>query len=184
MSDSDSGWQRPKRRKTKEERLMAALKAVMRDGSSRAESQPLSQQAEGVQGASQPHQGPDTGQTGKASQTLHEATHSEGSTHQQRMADDTQGASPMPQNAPQSLEPCAPQGGGHGSHGPSPHNLGGCRQGQVGPTTHQAGKASPAPEVPIKDGETNTQDAQVAHYEEPSQPSPKDAASGMISKPK
>ena len=34
MSNSDSGWQRPKRRKTKEERLMAALKAVMRDGSS------------------------------------------------------------------------------------------------------------------------------------------------------
>ena len=29
---SDSGWQRPKRRKTKEERLMAALKVVMRDG--------------------------------------------------------------------------------------------------------------------------------------------------------
>ena len=36
MSDSDDGWQRPKRRKTKEERLMAALKAVMRDRTPRA----------------------------------------------------------------------------------------------------------------------------------------------------
>ena len=45
--------------------------------------------------------------------------------------------SPLPQNAPRSLEPCAPQGGGHESHGPSPHHLGGCRQGQIGARVRQ-----------------------------------------------
>ena len=107
---------------------------------------PFSQQAEGVQGTSQPHQGPNTGQGAKENQTLHEATHSEGSPHQQRVAvcklwtnqlDDAQGVSLVPQNAPRSLQPCAPQGGGHGIHGPSPHHLGGCRQGQIGPRVRQ-----------------------------------------------
>ena len=96
-----------------------------------AESQPLSQQqAQGVQGTSQSHQGPDTGgQKRKENQAIYEATYFEGSAHQQRMAvcklcsnqvDDTQGVSPVPQNAPRSLEPSASQGGGIGIHGQSP----------------------------------------------------------------
>ena len=150
---------------------------------------PLSQQAEGVQGTSQPHQGPNTGQGGKENQTLHEATHSEGSTHQQRMAvcklwtnqlDDAQGVSPVPQNAPRSLQPCAPQGGGHGIHGPSPHHLGGCRQGQIGPRVrqdHTVRQARPRPvrRSPSRTGTRTLRTPRWLTTKEPSQPFPKDA---------
>ena len=124
MSDSDSGWQRLKRRKTKKERLMAALKAVMRDGSSLRSSRGRSRNCsrnnkrKGSKGP-RSRQGPDTGgQKGKENQTIHETTHSEGSTHEQRpdQLDDTQGVSPMPQNAPRSFQPNASQGGGIGIH--------------------------------------------------------------------
>ena len=120
---------------------------VLKEELPRAELKPLSQQAQGVQGASQPHQGPNPGgQKRKENQAVHEANHSEGSTHQQRMAvcklcsdklDDTQGVSPVPQNAPTSLKPSAPQKGGIGIHGPSPHTTGGRRQGQAGPRVRQ-----------------------------------------------
>ena len=117
----------------------------IRPKTSRMESQPFSQQqAQGVQGASQSHQGPNIGgkKAAKESKTLHEATHIEGRPHQQRVAvcelwpnqlDDTQGVSPVPQNAPRSFQPSASQVGGIGIHGPSSCNLGGCRQGQIGP---------------------------------------------------
>ena len=49
----------------------------------------------------------------------------------------TRKESPVPQNAPRPLQPCAPQGGGPGIHGSSPHHLGGCRQGQTGPRVRQ-----------------------------------------------
>ena len=118
----------------------------------------------------------------------------EGSPHQQRMAvcelwsnqlDDTQGVSPVPQNAPRSLQPCAPQGGGQGIHGPSPHHLGGCRQGQIGPRVRQdctSSRQSPRP-VPRSLSRTGTRTLRTPRWpttKEPSQPSPKDAASGTI----
>ena len=100
---------------------------LLKEELARAESsKPLSEQAEGVQGASQPHRGPNTGQTGKE--------------------DPATGATGHPHTTWADVAKAKSDEG-------SDKNA------------QQAGKASPSPEVPVKDGDTNTQDSQVAHYE-------------------
>ena len=125
MSDSDEGWQRPKKRKTKEERLMAPIKAVMRDdrSSSRKSSRGRSH--------NRSRNGQRKGSKGPRSRTRdptpvakkEKATHSEGNTHRQEVAtcqlrtkelDDTQGVSPVPHKPPMSIKPNATQGDGIG----------------------------------------------------------------------
>ena len=69
----------------------------------------------------------------KGEETLHETTHSEDSSHSQRVAmcqlcteelDDTQGVSPVPQNSPLSLRPSATQGDGIRFYDEPSHDVG------------------------------------------------------------
>ena len=115
MPDSDDGCERPKRSKTKKERLMAALKAVMRDRSSsrknfrgRSRNRSRNGRRKGTKGLrSRTRDQPPWPR--KKIQTLHEATHPESSTHHKRVAvcrrwpdqlDDTHRMSPVAQATP------------------------------------------------------------------------------------
>ena len=184
MSDSDSGWQRPKRRKTKEERLMAALKAVMRDGSSsrrssRGRSRNRSRNKQkGSKGPrsrtrdqtpakqekkTKPYTRPPILRAAPTNNEWQCANCGQTNWMTRKECRQCHKMPPGPSN------PVPPKEAAAGSTG-HPHTTwadvakGKSDQGSD-KTAHQAGKASPSPEVPVKDGDTNTQDSQVAHYE-------------------
>ena len=186
MSDSDSGWQRPKRRKTKEERLMAALKAVMRDGSSsrrgspgrsrkRDRSRNKRQGSKGprsrtrdqtpakVEKKTKPYTRPPILRAAPTNNEWQCANCGQTNSMTRKECRQCHKMPPGPSN-PVPLKEAATGSTGH------PHatwaDIAKAKPDQRSDkTVHQAGKASPSPEVPVKDGDTNTQDSQVAHYE-------------------
>ena len=139
----------------------------------------LPQQEAGVQGASQPRQGPNTGQGEKkktkpytrppilrAARTNNEwqcANCGQTNWMTRKECRQCHKMPPGPSN-PVPLKETATGSTGH------PHTTWadvakGKSDQRSDKNMQQSGKALPSPEVPVKDGDTNTQDSQVAHYE-------------------
>ena len=187
MSDSDSGWQRPKRRKTKEERLMAALKAVTREGSSsrrssrgrsRNRNRSRNNERKGSKGPrsrtrdqtpakkekkTKPHTRPPVLRAAPTSNEWQCANCAQTNWMTRKECRQCHKMPPGPSN----LMPRKEVASGSTGH---PHATWadvakGKSEHGSDKTAFQAGKASPVPEVPVKEGETHTQDSQAAQYE-------------------